>query len=768
MVIRKNYDHFVSIAILLTSNILLALSAWPNIMQGGGGDWPILRANWLEGTQPFPAYWGSGQLYTSGPWSFGVDGAMFSWYSVSITIASWLQSITGIDNAANIIYLLWLPYTLGIVLVYPYMWLILKSRFGSIVACLAYSWCTHNLVGLNGGQWLVLGTASLFPVLLWSVVSLSNERKKNAARLTLIISGVTIILLDPRFIYVAALPAIVLAIFDSRRRIWSENVKKYFFPVSVLILTAGLTQAPWVIGVLIGNPSAKLVPVERLSESYVNQLSYLTLTKGINLVHPLFLSMITKHVSEYAWIMALFHVYFIAVLTGFWLGRRNPLLIFSACVFIVGVLLSKGTQEPFPNLYIGLFRILPGFSYFRDPMKWFVIVSLGAAPLIGRFCQGLIEVRIKYWHRKFNYIVVALFVFASNAWIIPIIANDNLRNGAVIGPEINNEVVNLSNLIHSNTPGRVLVIPWGDGQIEHSEQHSVIALYHLVGGAWAPFVPWGDTLNSQFSRLMALSFFPTLLEVSNIKYIIVPFDREGVVFGNDQAGFGPDNPGFSETVDMVAKITHLSRDERFSNFGVFKTLESQGLFLSEEAKPGYFLDGAFVVVDNNENEEAHSHQIIALSLPSRELNKAVEKIDYISRTRYIITIKQEVPSWINLSESFADGWKAFAVEESLPDVGLELSLKFLPRLKGAWWWMMPGAARVLDGYLLSDHRPVNGFMQAWRLPYAGNFRVVIEYVPQRAYEGGWLITLSAALVGVAVLVGWATYSGWKMTRGWAR
>ena len=737
-------------------------------MQGGGGDWPILRSNWLDGMQPFPAYWGSGQLYTNGPWSFGVDGAMFSWYSVSITIASWLQRLTGFDHAANILYLLFLPYTLGIILVYPYMWIILKSRLGSIVACLVYSWCTHNLVGFNGGQWLVLGTASVIPMFLWSIVSLRNGTRMKLSRWTLIFSGVLIILLDPRFIYVTAFPATILAIFVSGRISWSENVKRYLFPSSILLFTAALAQASWISGFLIGNPSADIVPSDRLNESYVKQLSYLSLINSVNMINPLFLSMVTKNASEYTWIITIIEVCFFAILSGAWLGRRNLLLTYSSCVFIAGFLLSKGTQNPFPDLYLFLFKNVPGFSYFREPMKWYVLVSLGAAPLIGRFCQGIMELKIKYWSTKYNYIIIMLFLFSSNIWIIPILSDKEVRNGAVLGPEADNEVIMLSDLIHSDPPGRVLVVPWGDAQIEHSEKHSVVALYHLVGGAWAPFVPWGTTLNSQFNHLMSLKFFPKLIEISNINYIIVPFDREGVVFGNDQAGFGPDNPGFFDTVDMVARNTNFKRDEKFKKFGVFKAPSSQGVFLSKNIQLGYFLDGEFIVGDNNLKEGSQLSPGLFLSLPSNEGDKSIEKIDYINRTRYIIWINQEGPSWINLSESFAETWKAFAIEQSSPDLVLELSLKSLPGLKGAWWWMIPGASRSLDGHVLSDHRPVNGFMQAWRLPRSGKFRVVIEYVPQRAYEGGWLITLVAASAGIAFLAGWATYSGWKMIRGWVR
>lgn len=62
--------------------------------------------------------------------------------------------------------------------------------------------------------------------------------------------------------------------------------------------------------------------------------------------------------------------------------RPRKLVIFFSLVAIFSSFLAKGTNEPFGQVYIWLFTVVPGFNLFRDSTKFYVLISLAYAYLI--------------------------------------------------------------------------------------------------------------------------------------------------------------------------------------------------------------------------------------------------------------------------------------------------------------------------------------------------------------------------------------------------
>lgn len=209
------------IILLGFANVGLALITWVNADRIGGGDWPVLGKGWFQGSEPFPPFWGSGQLFTGGSWSIGVDGAMFGWFSVSTTIAMYIQKFTENDSIANWVFFLLTPIVAGMLVAYPYMYRILGPGIPALVACLCYSWSSHQIVGIDGGQWLVAGTASLLPLLLWSLIGVIEKGRPTKYYFYFILSCLLIIILDPRFIFVSGFSGIIilLQIFNQKKNL---------------------------------------------------------------------------------------------------------------------------------------------------------------------------------------------------------------------------------------------------------------------------------------------------------------------------------------------------------------------------------------------------------------------------------------------------------------------------------------------------------------------------------------------------------------------
>lgn len=65
------------------------------------------------------------------------------------------------------------------------------------------------------------------------------------------------------------------------------------------------------------------------------------------------------------------------------LVRRNREILLLCCVALVGAFLVKQGLPPFPDVYAWLFATVPGFDLYREASKFYLLVSLGFAPLIG-------------------------------------------------------------------------------------------------------------------------------------------------------------------------------------------------------------------------------------------------------------------------------------------------------------------------------------------------------------------------------------------------
>lgn len=742
------------ILILGLANLGLARMTWLYSGRLGGGDWPTMEAGWFQGSEPFPPYWGSGQLFTGGVWSIGVDGAMFGWFSVSTTIAMYIQKLSGLDAISNYLFFLPTPIVLGIFLVYPYMHRILGSGIQSIVASLCYSWSSHQITGVNGGQWLVVGTASALPLLLWASISIIEDKKQTFHYWIFFISVFMISCLDPRFMFVAIIPSVIIFFVVLCRAINKILILKIIYLGLLSIAGISIAQAPWLAGMLFGS-HAPAVPADRLTVDNVYKLSVLSLEDVVNLRHSLWLTSLVWNPSDYHFLSSLLNSYFIIITIGLWIGRRNKFITTSGIVYILGVLFSKGSNDPLNELYIWLFKYVPGFMFFRDPAKWFILASLGAAPVVGCLVGSIGEtLRNTVSQNRFSQIIVQIIIIVCVVGpILPLLSTENIRNGSFTGDMTNIESLNLNSMINKNQDSfRSLVIPWGDHQVEHSENHQIITLYHLMGGSWSDFVPYGEKTIDQYKNLFSSPFFKTLLKVSNIRYIIVPDDREGVVFGRDLNGFGPDVPGFRDTVSIVETLVGIPRKPEYARHGVFELPSSEPIYGVETLRTGNRdtlqdtgLQGNWPISDG----EVRVSGELLLAVPTDEPLRPFE-FHRASRVRYVVYVDQSQPTWLVLSEPFADGWRAYGVPSGASETAFEASIKRYPQLRGSWWWVWPTSARELDHYALDRHIAVNGFMQAWRVPFTGPYRIIVEYVPQRAYEAGWLVTICGLICATLV------------------
>lgn len=64
------------------------------------------------------------------------------------------------------------------------------------------------------------------------------------------------------------------------------------------------------------------------------------------------------------------------------LRKRSRQVGFWLIIALIGIFLSKGSKAPFGIVYIWLFTHIPGFSLFRDPVKFYTLIALSYSILI--------------------------------------------------------------------------------------------------------------------------------------------------------------------------------------------------------------------------------------------------------------------------------------------------------------------------------------------------------------------------------------------------
>lgn len=453
----------------------------------------------------------------------------------------------------------------------------------------------------------------------------------------------------------------------------------------------------------------------------------------------------------------------VLVMLGGWVGRRDPMVTGMSLAFVGSAVLAKGVQPPWEGLFWWVFTHVPGMSMFRDPVKWLSLASLFAALLVGVAARefGLSLLRSRSLAGAISRLApLAVLGMGVITPIVPYVAPGmDLRTGLLSRVPFTAEDVAFNSEIASQaSPLNVLVVPWGFWRIEMSSETQVWALYDLVGGRWGAFVPQSDRMIDHYTNLLGSPLFRSLLRIGNFHYVLVPSDPDGWVFGPDRKGSGPEVPGFDAMVQMVQDTTGLARRSTFSERAVFDVPDPMGpMFVVRQLRTGDRDDvirhGAQATIPWDGTTPGNKG--IVLGLPEDSFGKSSLRLQRIGGSRFAGLIDMDSDGWLVLSEEFADGWKAYLVPEAEPRPTLIASVDAWPAMRGSWWWLWPGSAAELGRWALDDHVKVNGYMQAWRITTSGSYRVVVEYLPQRAYEAGWLVTIggvtcSALMVGVGV------------------
>lgn len=258
------------------------------------------------------------------------------------------------------------------------------------------------------------------------------------------------------------------------------------------------------------------------------------------------------------------------VFTSLFLNRRHFITGFWLVVALVGIFLGKGSQEPFSQVYPWLFTNIPGFSVFRDPVKFYFLISLSFSILLAITIKQVIHLRFNNnltnkLIKVFPYLVIIYLI-----WLIrPVYLGQ--MTGLLSFPIFETEYSNLANkLKQDNNFSRIFWIPVKSPLGYTSSTHPVVEA-SILSQKRSIAVGIKGTYET-FNFLREAPYMGEIFDVAGIGYIAYPF------LDSRRDNMHPDNIRYYYTfLNQLSKRPWLSKVEN-SQIPLFKVKEHQDRF----------------------------------------------------------------------------------------------------------------------------------------------------------------------------------------------
>ncbi len=393
--------------ILTNENILLitilVFVFWRLFSPGAkvANDFPYVSKPALLENMPVPNTWA-----TSGSNGFGENSTLFLWAWPSALISGFVSYI-GFDFELIQKIFFFLPIIL--IATYSIRRLLLFYKYSDtaiLISSIFYLLNTYFILLVDGGQINIALAYAIFPLAFLSV-----EKSINGGFVNLIKSGMTISILgsfDIRFLFILLVLAgskiIYLALVTGNKfRLILNWMKSGLFIGLFLILINAYWIIPYIVNPLSGDVLQNFTNVVGRGFTdikhalllisphwYLNVFGMISPIRREFIMIPVMVFLLpltllitvinkvprVKTLGFYKYLNRIMHIRVVKIsnlnLLGFW-----------TITALIGVFLAKGSNPPFGEIYNFLFNYFPGFSLFRDSTKFFFLVSLSYAVILG-------------------------------------------------------------------------------------------------------------------------------------------------------------------------------------------------------------------------------------------------------------------------------------------------------------------------------------------------------------------------------------------------
>lgn len=483
------------------------------------------------------------------------------------------------------------------------------------LAALIYVTNTYILMVTTGGQMGVALAYAFAPLVLTYFVILARAMTLR----NMIIAGLVLalqVMLDLRVSYITLIAVSLYYLM----RVSALTLRRIFwilFSIGIPLLMAIMAHASWTFPLLFLRQN----PFESLGQSYtasgmVKFLSFADFSHSLSLLHPNWPENIFGKIYFMQPEFLVLPILAFGSLLFMKASHRDQRkkVFFLAVLALVGSFLGKGANPPLGELYILAFEKVPGFVMFRDPTKFYILVSLAFSLLIPFTLS-----RLSLWLKKryaFSSTLAVLLVFTAFVllWGISIreAVQGNLE-GTFSKRSVPNEYIQLKDFLYSQPSYfRVLMAPRWHRFVFNSDMHPLVDASYLFDSR--EMGELAEHISKSQDYLSELS----------IRYIIVPDDSLGEIFLKDRKY---DDAQYESMVKSLEKIPWIKKVFTAGKIIVFET---------QYRKDRFWLDG--------ENSSPYTP---------------------VDSTKYIVDVNTPASSTLNFSESHSPNWTAYANNQVL-------------------------------------------------------------------------------------------------------
>lgn len=392
--------------------------------------------------------------------------------------------------------------------------------FRSWIGVLIYTTNTYILMVVGGGQMGVAMAYSIAPFVLGKFINLidsSGTFSKNF-KLT-VIAGLILaieVMFDPRIAYatfVMILFYFVLNFYLDKKAFFYNKFKRTAYILIVPIIIALILNSFWIISLVQGKILIQAEGFKSLSG--FKFLSFADFSHAFSLLHPNWPENVFGKIyflqPEFLILPLLAFSSFVFIER---VGKEKK-IIFFGFIALLGVFLSKGSNDPFGQINTWFYEHIPGMNIFRDSSKFYLLIILGYSFLIP-LSLGRLSKIIPFG--KLLPVVFLLF------WFV-------LIRSAVLGELggtfksriVPYEYIELKQYILSQPNATVLWIPSRQRFGFSSNSHPGISASDILGNSDPLHIV--KVISSDKSK-----GFYSKLKKMKVEQVIVPYDSEKELF----------------------------------------------------------------------------------------------------------------------------------------------------------------------------------------------------------------------------------------------
>lgn len=462
----------------------------------------------------------------------------------------------------------WPFLAISIVSSYILCFALFKKWSMSIIGSLIYATNTYVLMLSGGGQIGLMMAYALSPLVLYGLISSSPRI------FALAVFG--LLLFDLRYSFLIGITIILYGLFIIPRKKWLQTIQAN---IILLLVVLGL-HSFWLVPALFSR--GLTLPEGYGSLGWLEFLSWAEFSKVISLLHPNWPENIfgkTYFMRPEFVVLPILAFSCLLLISHLKSRLLQKQIYFFAALALISAFFAKGLNPPFSQINAWFFENVPFFNGFRDPTKFYLLISLSYTVLIPATLMFISDlVQRHFQERRSNLISLFIpisFIVLWGMMLYPIFGQ--VRPGTFSITSVPDEYRQFSDMLYENKKfGRTMVFPWKNRFVFQSENHPVIDAREVFKTSDIP----------ELTELILRSDLETIIRKNAVKYIVVPDDFTNEIFLTNRER----NPALRKSIiESLDAIGILKRLKKFNNLVVYESTIESGEFYTIHNKHAYEL-----------------------------------------------------------------------------------------------------------------------------------------------------------------------------------